>query len=177
MEEAEIGDVRQRTAGAYKTSGGTSIHITALDGIVNVNSLFTLAIFVGLAWNPSAPTDAPTSDCAAGPSYVESMVCFHVYSFASFLFSSLVALCLKQVARVSCRVNGVALRAGILASAVGSFCGCGCLMLALVDMVQIKLGKIGCSGGATLGAVVPLVTLIPAAMLIYVGIIFYAFSH
>jgi hypothetical protein len=30
--------------------GGTSIHITALDGVMNVNSLFTLAAILGLVW-------------------------------------------------------------------------------------------------------------------------------
>ncbi|RWW35563.1 hypothetical protein BHE74_00059552, partial [Ensete ventricosum] len=47
---------------------------------------------------------------------------------------------------------------------------------ALVNVVQIKLGTLGCSG-PTLGAVVPLVTLIPAAMLIYSAIVFYAFTR
>ncbi|KAJ6403823.1 hypothetical protein OIU84_012089 [Salix udensis] len=30
-------------------SSTTSVHVTALDGIVNVNSLFTVAVFVGLS--------------------------------------------------------------------------------------------------------------------------------
>lgn len=165
------------------SSSATSIHITALDGITNVNSLFTLAVFIGLAWNPSDPTAAPSA-CSASPSTAESMVSLHVYSFSSFLFSSLIALCLKQAIRIlrpphgprALRVNRAALRAGILASAVGSVAGCGFLMMALVDVVQIKLGRLGC-GGAAVGAVIPLVTLIPAAMLIYIGIIFYAFTR
>lgn len=167
--------------------GGTSIHITALDGITNVNSLFTLAVFLGLAWNPYDPTDGGVSvgHCTAGPRILENLVSFHVFSFASFLFSSLVALCLKQAIRLvhrpsrpfAVRVNRALLRAGIIASAIGSVLGCGFLMMALVNMVQIKLGRLGCGSAATVGAIVPLVTLIPIAMLIYIGVIFYAFTR
>uniref|UniRef100_A0A0D9WX40 Uncharacterized protein n=1 Tax=Leersia perrieri TaxID=77586 RepID=A0A0D9WX40_9ORYZ len=143
--------------------GGTSIHITALDGGDRVES---------------------------------DLVLFHVLAFACFLFSSIVALCLKQIVRTypsryghrssgaaaasrTARINRAALRVGIVASAVGSVCGCGFLMMALVNVVQVKLGRLGCGagGGAAWGAVVPLVTLVPTAMLIYIGIVFYAFTR
>ncbi|XP_010905391.1 uncharacterized protein [Elaeis guineensis] len=180
----EYDDQRPRSPGSGG-GGGTSIHITALDGIINVNSLFTLAVFVGLAWNPSDPSGGTlaSSDCAAGNRVAENVVSFHVFAFASFLFSSLVALCLKQAIRLvhppgssrAARVNRALLRAGILASAVGSVFGCGFLMLALVNVVQVKLGRLGCGGSASAGAIAPLVTLVPAAMLIYTVIVFYAF--
>ncbi|RLN34920.1 hypothetical protein C2845_PM03G24260 [Panicum miliaceum] len=186
--------------------GGTSIHVTALDGIVNVNSLFTLAAFVGLAWRPSsdgpglaAGADRTGNPCAAGDRAESDLVSFHVLAFACFLFSSLVALCLKQLVRTfppqyrrgagagsgssvlgrTARINRAALRVGILASAVGSVAGCGFLMMALVNVVQVKLGRLGCGAGgsAAWAAVVPLVTLVPAAMLIYIGIVFYAFTR
>ena len=75
-----------------KMPTGTSVHVTALDGIVNVNSLFTLAVFVGLTWNPNDPSNTLINDpaCAAGPSKAKDLVSFHVYSFSSFLFSSLI---------------------------------------------------------------------------------------
>ncbi|KAL0299227.1 UNVERIFIED_CONTAM: hypothetical protein Sradi_6582500 [Sesamum radiatum] len=84
----------------------TSIHITALDGIVNVNSLFTLAVFIGLAWNPTDPSNSlidpiQQPGCSPGPKVAEDLVAFHVYSFSCFLFSSLVALGLKQALRLS----------------------------------------------------------------------------
>ncbi|OEL38727.1 hypothetical protein BAE44_0000252 [Dichanthelium oligosanthes] len=184
--------------------GGTSIHVTALDGIVNVNSLFTLAAFLGLAWRPSSDgpgladgADRTGNPCAAGDRAESDLVSFHVLAFACFLFSSLVALCLKQLVRTyyhpphhrrasaaavvgrTARINRGALRVGILASAVGSVAGCGFLMMALVNVVQVKLGRLGCGAGgsAALAAVVPLVTLVPAAMLIYIGIVFYAFTR
>jgi hypothetical protein len=188
--------------------GGTSIHVTALDGIVNVNSLFTLAAFLGLAWRPSSDgpgladgADRTGNPCAAGDRAESDLVSFHVLAFACFLFSSLVALCLKQLVRThppqyrrgttsgtsssaavigrTARINRAALRVGILASAVGSVAGCGFLMMALVNVVQVKLGRLGCGAGgsAAWAAVVPLVTLVPAAMLIYIGIVFYAFTR
>ncbi|MQL69295.1 hypothetical protein Taro_001611 [Colocasia esculenta] len=178
---------------------GTSIHVTALDGIVNVNSLFTLGVFVGLAWNPTDPSNSlADSECAAGNSAAEDMVSFHVFSFSCFLFSSLVALCLKQAIRLvrqregihirgigrwweehawgAERVNRAMLRVGIVVSAVGSVFGCGFLMMALVNVVQVKLGRLGCAG-ASAGAIVPLVILVPTAMLIYLSIVFYAFTR
>lgn len=45
-------------------SGDTSIHIIALDGIVNVNSLFTLATIMGLVWwSSDGPRLAAGTDC------------------------------------------------------------------------------------------------------------------
>ncbi|KAK3126729.1 hypothetical protein QOZ80_7AG0561480 [Eleusine coracana subsp. coracana] len=204
----DVGDVATGGGGGAGGSGawGTSIHITALDGIVNVNSLFTLATFVGLAWRPSDDgpgladgADRSGNPCAAGDRAQSDVVLFHVLAFACFLFSSLVALCLKQIVRTythrrrgsfssssssvvvarTARINRVALRVGIVASALGSVLGCGFLMMALVNVVQVKLGRLGCGNGgsAAWAAVVPLVTLVPAAMLIYIGVVFYAFTR
>ncbi|KAH6762721.1 maternal effect embryo arrest 60 [Perilla frutescens var. hirtella] len=177
----------------------TSIHLTALDGIVNVNSLFTLAVFIGLTWNPTDPSNSlidstQPSACSPGPNVAEDLVAFHVYSFSCFLFSSLVALGLKQATRLArgshhdehrvfwafdlAHANRTALRVGYVVSAVGSVCGSVFLMLALVNVVQIKLGVLGC-GGSRHGyaAVVPLVMFVPAGLLIYVCTVFYAFTR
>ncbi|KAM1406689.1 hypothetical protein ACFXTH_001336 [Malus domestica] len=174
--------------------GGTAIHLTALDGIVNVNSLFTLAVFIGLTWNPSDPentlieADDPIA-CRPGPSVAEDLVSFHVYSFSSFLFSSLVALGLKQAIRITrspsyhrpaeilVRVNSTLLRIGMLVSGVGSAAGCVFLMLALINVVQIKLGTLACGSFNTLAAVVPLVIFVSFALLIYVCTVLYAFTR
>ncbi|KAJ4951032.1 hypothetical protein NE237_027864 [Protea cynaroides] len=145
---------------------GTSIHITAIDGIINVNSLFTLAVFIDL-------------------------VSFHVYSFSSFLFSSIIALSLKQAIRIfksyggpirlheaalMARVNKTALRVAIVVSAAGSVSGCVFLMLALVNVVQIKLGILSCRSVYSYGAVVPLFILVPVGLLIYVCMVLYALT-
>ncbi|KAF9675408.1 hypothetical protein SADUNF_Sadunf09G0029300 [Salix dunnii] len=150
----------------------TRIHIMALDGIVNVNSLFTLALFLGLAWYPTAPDPTTTlvtdTSCIASSSIAEGLIAFHVYSFSSFLFSSLIALAVKQTIKLfdhkdddavgsvrgapQAHVNLVALRAGTLVSGFGSVFGCGFLMMALMDLVQIKLGVLGCGSLHTFAA-------------------------
>ncbi|KAL5568967.1 hypothetical protein UlMin_025542 [Ulmus minor] len=169
---------------------GTNIHITALDGIVNVNSLFTLAVFLGLTWNPNDPSNTliNNQECVPGQGVTEDMIAFHVYSFSSFLFSSLIALALKQAIRIGrspsyhrveflhrYRVNKTAFRVGMLVSGVGSVSGCGFLMLALVNVVQIKLGSLGCGSSDTYAAIIPLVIFVPAALLIYSSFVVYAF--
>ncbi|KAF3433587.1 hypothetical protein FNV43_RR24689 [Rhamnella rubrinervis] len=175
------------------SSGGTSIHITALDGIVNVNSLFTLAVFIGLTWNPQDPSNTlidmgNNPNCIPAHSVAEDLVTFHVYSFSSFLFSSLVALGLKQAFRITrspiyhpteflIRVNRSVFRVGMLVSGVGSVSGCVFLMLALINVVQIKLGTLACGSSHSLAAVIPLVILVPAALLIYVSVVLYAFTR
>ncbi|KAM1226815.1 hypothetical protein ACFX13_006239 [Malus domestica] len=174
----------------------TRIHIMALDGIVNVNSLFSFALFVGLTFypttDPAAMLIGSDTACAAGVSSAEGLIAFHVYSFSSFLFSSLVALALKQAIKISRdivvqnggdsgshvgHVNRVALRVGTLVSAFGSVLGCGFLMMALVDLVQIKLGRLGCGSLYTLAAIGPLVTLVPLALVIYVFLVLHAFTR
>ncbi|KAJ9541786.1 hypothetical protein OSB04_028292 [Centaurea solstitialis] len=181
--------------GGSSSRFSTTIHITALDGIVNVNSLFTLAVFIGLAWQPTDPSNSLVTDpnCVAGQNIAENLICFHVYSFSSFLFSSLVALSLKQAIRIAktscdtrrlsiftfdlCHVNRNALRVGYLISAAGSVCGCGFLMMALVNVAQIKLGTLACGSSHTYGAVVPLLIFVPLGLLIYVFFVLFAFSR
>lgn len=62
-------------------------------------------------------------------------------------------------------------------SGAGSVCGCVFLMLALINVVQIKLGILSCGSGHSIAAVVPLVILVPTALLIYIFIVLYAFTH
>ncbi|CAA7036683.1 unnamed protein product [Microthlaspi erraticum] len=186
----------------------TLIHVTALDGIVNVNSLFSLALFLGLttSGNITFPVSSSTTAgdqhirrciAAKGPILAERLVSYHVYSFSFFLFSSLIAMSIKQAIRTTTattnervveeprvinagmgRVNLAALRVGIVASCVGSILGCGFLTMALVDLVQIKLGPLECKRSFhALAAIVPLVVLVPAALVIYVLLVLYAFIY
>ncbi|KAF3964896.1 hypothetical protein CMV_010865 [Castanea mollissima] len=172
----------------------TSIHIMALDSIVNVNSLYTLALFLGLTWYPTTDPKSELIDsasCAAGSAIAEDLIAFHVYSFSSFLFSSLVALALKQTIKITTtrsseirsnamamgHLNTATLRAGMLVSATGSVFGCGFLMMALVDLVQIKLGVLGCGSLYTYAAIGPLVILVPVALVVYVFLVLHAFTR
>ncbi|KAM5583476.1 hypothetical protein ABKV19_003398 [Rosa sericea] len=191
----EMSDVSRRTIPT------TRIHIMALDGIVNVNSLFSFALFIGLTWYPATDINSmllgSNTACAAGTDTAEGLISFHVYSFSCFLFSSLIALALKQAIKISQsgsssgdggsdsellganmgHVNQVGLRVGTLVSAFGSVFGCGFLMMALVDLVQIKLGRLSCGDLYTFAAIGPLVTLVPLALVIYVFLVLHAFTR
>ncbi|RYR65493.1 hypothetical protein Ahy_A03g011423 isoform D [Arachis hypogaea] len=50
-------------------------------------------------------------------------------------------------------------------------------MLALVNVVQIKLGTLACGSAHAYAAVVPLLILVPIALLIYVSVVLYAFTR
>lgn len=172
-------------------TSSTRIHISALDGIVNVNSLFTIGVFMGLAWNLGDPNNTlvTSTTCAASSDMVEDFVKFHVFSFSSFLFSSLIALGLKQAIRSSedgdvgvemhsvAHVNLKVLQSGILASALGSISGCVFLTLALVDFVQIKIGLLACGSWHTAAAIFPLVIFVPSALVVYIYVVLHAFTR
>lgn len=65
----------------------------------------------------------------------------------------------------------------MVVSALGSVFGCGFLMMALVDLVQIKLGVLACGGLYTFSAVVPLVVLVPLGLGIYLFLVLHAFTR
>ncbi|AES71058.1 hypothetical protein MtrunA17_Chr3g0112711 [Medicago truncatula] len=167
------------------SSSITSVHITALDAITNVNSLFTLGVFIGLSFNPNDPSNTLNTNpsCIPTTAIAENLVAFHVYSFSSFLFSSLIALALKQTIRLSrtsshvAHVNGSVLRVGMLVSGIGSVLGCAFLMLALVNVVQIKLGTVACGSQHALAAIVPLFVFVPISLCVYVTVVVYAFTR
>ncbi|PIN23848.1 hypothetical protein CDL12_03428 [Handroanthus impetiginosus] len=147
------------------TSKLTSIHVTALDGIVNVNSLFTVAIFIGFSLTVTEDASAGTqSECRAGRETVRRLIVFEVVSFSFFLFSSLAAQSLKLCINLvnssdpdphKADINRRALRYGLFGSAVGSLVGSVFLTFSIVYFIQVKLGVISC-GGDTVWSVVTL---------------------
>ncbi|KAL7152244.1 hypothetical protein ABFS83_04G084400 [Erythranthe nasuta] len=183
----------------------TTVHIMALDGTLNVNSLFMFASFLGITLNPADPNSSLVNSaaCTASSAVAKHFVEFHVYSFTSFLFSSLIASCLKlaittdaktgqihhtnngggggggvgEVHSTGGNVNLRLLQGGILASAGGSISGCAFLTAALVDLVEIKLGTLACWGWYTAAAIIPMLILVPSALVIYIGLLFYAFNR
>ncbi|GAB2211267.1 hypothetical protein Droror1_Dr00016560 [Drosera rotundifolia] len=70
----------------------TRVHVTALDGLVNVNSIFTIAVFIGLSFtSPGQQSLDPRPSCSGGVREAGKLLLFEVMSFSFFLFSSLVA--------------------------------------------------------------------------------------
>ncbi|KAI4374430.1 hypothetical protein MLD38_012426 [Melastoma candidum] len=184
-------DLANRVSGmssSFQPTGTTttSVHVTALDGLVNVNSLFTIAVFVGLSLTtPGQHSLENPGGCDAGIDVVKRLLVFEVVSFSFFLFSSLVAQGLKLAinllnsndvdeafrARISIRV----LRLGMLGSAIGSVMGCLFLMLSMVCVIEIRLGTLSCGSKSAIDAVAALVVLVSSALLVYISTAVYSF--
>ncbi|KAM1458170.1 hypothetical protein ACFX13_036116 [Malus domestica] len=170
------------------SSSTTSVHVTALDGLVNVNSLFTIAVFVGLSLaTPGQRSLANRISCDAGNDVAKKLLVFEVVSFSFFLFSSLVAQGLKLAINLlnsknvedafRGHINLKVLRFGMLGSAFGSVLGCVFLVLSMVNVIQIRLGLLSCGSKSAIHAVAVLVVLVTTALLVYISTAVYAFLH
>ncbi|KAK3220528.1 hypothetical protein Dsin_014498 [Dipteronia sinensis] len=167
-----------------KINACIEVHQKALDDLVNVNSLFTIAVFVGLAYaNPSQRSLENRPEC--DPELVNS--------FACFLFSSLVAKSIKVVllnihkkeqtrnhSLVPDRLCKEILlsdswkRFSLGLSVLASFAGIVLLTLSIVYVIQIRVGKLTCGSGHAIIAVAPLCVIVFAALLFYVPSMAYA---
>jgi hypothetical protein len=162
--------------------------VTALDGLVNVNSLFTIAVFVGLSLTtPNQRSLENKSACDAGIDVARKLLVFEVVSFSFFLFSSLIAQGLKLAINLlnskdvdeafRAHINLKVLRLGMMASAVGSVMGCLFLMLSMINVIQIRLGMLSCGSKSAVHAVAALVILVSSALLVYISTAIYSFMQ
>ncbi|PON75133.1 maternal effect embryo arrest protein [Parasponia andersonii] len=169
------------------SSSTTSVHVTALDGLVNVNSLFTIAVFVGLSLTTPGQQSLENRACDAGIDVAKKLLVFEVVSFSFFLFSSLVAQGLKLAINLlnskdvdeafRAHINLKVLRFGMMGSAVGSVMGCVFLMLSMVNVIEIRLGMLSCGSKSTVHAVATLLVLVSSALVVYISTAIYAFLH
>ncbi|PIN06226.1 hypothetical protein CDL12_21214 [Handroanthus impetiginosus] len=158
------------------TTGGrlkTSIHVTALDGIVNVNSLFTMALFIGFSLTvPEATTAASRPECTTSRETVRRLIVFEVLNPSNWP-----STCLKTWIRPGdphkADIDPDYLKYGLFGSAIGSVVGCSFLMLSIVDFIQVKLGTYTC-GGKPVYAVVTLVVFVGFGLAVYVSTAVYA---
>ncbi|XP_057801504.1 uncharacterized protein LOC131016789 [Salvia miltiorrhiza] len=156
----------------------TSIHVTALDGIVSVNSLFTMSLFIGFSMTvPENATTVSNPACTTSSETVRRLIVFEVVSFSFFLFSSLVAQSLKLQINLrnsmdptdphKADINVDHLKYCLFASAVGSAVGSTFLTMSIVDFIRVKLGSLSC-GGKPVYAVVTLLVFVGSGLLVYV---------
>ncbi|EFH53023.1 hypothetical protein ARALYDRAFT_484074 [Arabidopsis lyrata subsp. lyrata] len=168
------------------TASTTSVHVTALDGIVSANSLFTVAVFVGISFDqPRDLSLTDRSECNAGRDVERDLVVFEVISFAFFLFSSLVAQGIKLSINLlnsketdevfKANINSDVLRFGVLGAAGGCILGCVFLLLSIVDVIQLRLGLLSCGNALTIHTVLALVVLVSSALSVYIFTVFYSF--
>ncbi|PHT37992.1 hypothetical protein CQW23_21565 [Capsicum baccatum] len=178
----------RRASASSSSLATTSVHVTALDGLVNVNSLFTIAVFVGLSLTtPGQKSLEDRTACDVGIDIVKKLLVFEVVSFSFFLFSSLVAQGLKLAINLlnskdvdeafRAHINLKVLRLGMMASAVGSVMGCLFLMLSIVNVIQIRLGMLSCGSKSAIHAVSALLVLVTSALVVYISTAIYAFLH
>ncbi|OVA00068.1 hypothetical protein BVC80_1699g4 [Macleaya cordata] len=192
MEDSEYYGQREPTRMTSTSSSSsistTSVHVTALDGLVNVNSLFTIAVFVGLSLTTPGQHSLENKDvCDAGIDVAKRLLVFEVVSFSFFLFSSLIAQGLKLAINllnskdideaIRAHINLKVLRFGMLGSAIGSVMGCVFLMLSMVNVIEIRLGLLSCGSKSAVRAVASLITLVSSALVIYISTAIYAFTH
>ncbi|WOH12591.1 hypothetical protein DCAR_0832097 [Daucus carota subsp. sativus] len=123
-------------------------HIKTLDDLVNVNSLFTLAVFVGLSQaSPGAISLENREECNAGPGVAKMLVLYEVVAFACFLLSSLVAKVIKLLLGLdSDRFKLVQDRFDLkdfllILTASASVSGIILLTLSVINIVQIRIGQ------------------------------------
>ncbi|KAK8541625.1 hypothetical protein V6N13_137776 [Hibiscus sabdariffa] len=183
------GNPRRLTSTSSTSSPSTtSIHVTALDGLVNVNSLFTVAVFVGLSLTtPGQHSLENRAPCDADIDVAKRLLVFEVVSFSFFLFSSLVAQGLKLAINLlnskdvdeafRAHINLRVLRFGMMGSAFGSVMGCLFLMLSMVNVIEIRLGMLSCGSKSSFQAIAALVILVSSALLVYISTAVYAFWH
>ncbi|KAH0633376.1 hypothetical protein KY284_036162 [Solanum tuberosum] len=91
-----MSNARNLTSSSSSHDKSSNVAVTALDGVINVNSLFTLAIFVGLSFaSPGKKTLNTRQSCQPRILTLKHLVVFEVLSFSFLLLSSLVAQALK----------------------------------------------------------------------------------
>lgn len=186
MADSDIETSSNHNSNQSTTSSTTSVHVTALDGIVNANSLFTVAVFVGMSFDqPRDLTLTDRTECNAGIDVERDLIVFEVISFAFFLFSSLVAQGMKLAINLlnsketdeafKANINKDVLRLGVVGSAGGSILGCVFLLLSIVDVIQLRLGLLSCGNSLTIHTVLALVVLVSSALCVYIFTVFYSF--
>ncbi|KAL8091966.1 uncharacterized protein LOC141693415 [Apium graveolens] len=150
-------------------------HIKTLDDLVNVNSLFTLAVFVGLTQAaPGARSLENRVECNAGPGVAKMLILYEVVAFACFLLSSLVAKVLKLILsmdgiRIKLVHEGFDVKDFLLIlTASASVSGIVLLTLSVVNLVQIRIGVYSCGSAEARRAIWALCTIVGIALIIYV---------
>ncbi|KAK3220530.1 hypothetical protein Dsin_014500 [Dipteronia sinensis] len=176
-----------------KINACIEVHQKALDDLVNVNSLFTIAVFVGLAYaSPSQRSLENRPDCDPDPGLGKMLIIYEVNSFACFLFSSLVAKSIKVLLNIRkkeqtrnhrlvpdrlCKkilLSDSWKRFSLGLSVLASFAGTVLLTLSIVHVIQIRVGKLTCGSDHAIQAVVPLCVIVFTALLFYVPSMAYA---
>nr|GLL42830.1 uncharacterized protein LOC109162586 [Ipomoea trifida] len=155
-----------------------NVHVTALESVVDVNSLFTIAMFLGLDNELVSPGELQSlnvrEECQPGANTAKMLIVFEIISFSFYLFSSLVAQSIKLSLDLQPQPEQAAgkeslwLTTGVLFSAMSSMLGCLFLLVSVVYVVELRLGLLSCMAASTLVSVAFLIPLSLTGIIIYV---------
>ena len=125
-----------------------------LDDVINVNALFTSAVFIGLSFSSSTPTLETREECKPGVGIEKWLVIFEIIPFGFFLVSSLLGKALKIQLHIIKNSNFIQniCRAMMVLCAACSILGSVFLFLAMINVLQMRLGKLTCKGNVWIGA-------------------------
>ncbi|KAL3752543.1 hypothetical protein ACJRO7_000019 [Eucalyptus globulus] len=162
------------------------VYQKSLDDLVSVNSLFTVAVFVGLAFASDKQQNIEgNKECEAGVHVARRLVRNEVISFAFYLFSSLVAKSLKThlftylispitYDEINDTYSKVLRGSLFVLSTSTSIIGGLFLLYSIIDIIQLRLGKVSCKGTQTLHTVGVLIGVNIFALLIYLPFVILA---
>ncbi|KAI4373048.1 hypothetical protein MLD38_011217 [Melastoma candidum] len=147
--------------------------LKVLDDVVGLNSLFTMAVFIGLSFALPGQVQSLEEDSLCHPSIGirKRLVSFEITSFSCFVFSGIMAKTVKMLIYIR-HGDGSSQRKKVILvpfyfSIYGTMCGCFFLLLAMVDIIQIKLGRISCGSMYSLHTMLILILTIGTALLVY----------
>ncbi|KAK3408916.1 hypothetical protein EUGRSUZ_J01060 [Eucalyptus grandis] len=148
-----------------------------LDDIVSLNSLFTVAVFVGLSLAQPGQVQSLQDDdtCHPDAKIRKRLVAYEIASFSCFVFSGFLAKTVKIFLYIYKKQDSTKTNpqrewkslVGFYLSIYGTMTGCLLLLLAMVDVVQIKLGRLSCDSTYSVSTVTVLVSTIGLSLLIY----------
>ncbi|XP_038693849.1 uncharacterized protein LOC119991582 [Tripterygium wilfordii] len=144
--------------------------------VESVNSLLAIAVFVGISLaSPDQHGLENRPECDADPGLEMRLVLFEVVSFGLFILSTLVAKATKVHINIHRKEEFSGTRRRykyargclLLLSAIASFVGVVFLTLSMVDVIQIKIGKLSCGSQYAFLSVASLCGITIVAMLVY----------
>ncbi|XVE72656.1 hypothetical protein DITRI_Ditri11bG0055900 [Diplodiscus trichospermus] len=183
-EGGDTGARREKLKSKIPIESVREIHQKALDDLVSVNSIFTLAVFVGLSVARQGERSLENrTECDADITNARRLVVNEVVAFACFLLSSLVAKALKlhvticQEEEFKSTTNRNIRGIMLLLSVWASVFGCIFLTISMVDVIQIKVGKLSCGSVYAWRATGVLIAIVGLALGIYVPFMMNAINN
>ncbi|KAJ9159819.1 hypothetical protein P3X46_025288 [Hevea brasiliensis] len=154
-------------AAATRTGELTKFQSNAVDVLSSINSLFTVAVFLGLSFaSPNQKSIDPRSECNPDATMLKRLVLWEVISFSFFLFSSLFLKSLQLYINMLGDIKWV-VRGMFYISVLTTTLGVASFTVSMAYLIQIQVGKMSCWIFETTLSVIFL------AVMVFLGIVSY----